>query len=1061
MDLSGSRRGDVFCREAGRRPVPAARLLALEAGRVSSLPPTGARGGGVDEPRPLAITAPVPDAPAQPPLPVDAVLPDLVTALAGAGRAVLQAPPGAGKTTRVPLALLEAGLTEGRIVMLEPRRLAARAAAERMAGTLGETVGGRVGYRMRGETRAGKGTRIEVVTEGILTRMLHADPGLEGVGAILFDEFHERSLNADLGLALALEVRAALREDLILLPMSATLDAAPVAALMDAAPVITAEGRAFDVEIVHLDAPRPKAARLEDGMAELIARALEESEGGVLAFLPGEAEIRRTAARLGAPPRDVDIRPLYGALPFADQRAAVAPPSAGRRKVVLATAIAETSLTIEGVTAVVDAGLARRARFDPRSGMSRLVTEKASRAEATQRAGRAGRLAPGRCYRLWTKGEEGAMPAFAPPEIEVADLAPLALDLALWGDPEGAFLPFLTPPPAGALAEARALLAGLGALDAGGRIADHGREIAALPLHPRLAHMLLRAGREAAPLAALLADRDPLRGAPVDAAHRLRALAGDRDVPGTPVPAALDRIRADAARLARLVPAAGEAGVGARGGAGPRLRPDGAGGRTRGDGATGGGARADGASADGASADGASADGASAGGASAGGANGDGASADGARGDGASAGGATGGGANADGAGRHGGGNDEGHGGGPASGRASGPASGDDAGGRPRREARFSGRGREGDAAGQRSARGQAERARAGGPDGDRGIGPGAQEVGRGVAAPLPFSSAEAAALAYPDRVGLRRPGDAPRWLLSGGKGATMDAHDPLAGQRLLVAIDLDGDAREARIRMALPFAEAELRAVHGDRIGWVELAEWSRRERRVVARRQERFGALVLDDRHWRDAPPDLLARAALDGVRDLGLPWSDAARRLQSRAERYRAELPPEGRGAMADLSDAALAAELEDWLLPFLPGCRTADDLRALDLVPALEARLGPAALRRLDAEMPAAFPTPLGRRLPIDYAGEAPAIAARVQEFFGVTEHPFIGPARRPLQITLLSPAGRPVQVTTDLPGFWAGSYAEVARDMRARYPKHPWPDDPTAADPTLRTKRRRG
>jgi HrpA-like RNA helicase len=1044
----------------------------------------------------------VPDAPAQPPLPVDAVLPDLVTALAGAGRAVLQAPPGAGKTTRVPLALLEAGLTEGRIVMLEPRRLAARAAAERMAGTLGETVGGRVGYRMRGETRAGKGTRIEVVTEGVLTRMLHADPGLEGVGAILFDEFHERSLNADLGLALALEVRAALREDLILLPMSATLDAAPVAALMDDAPVITAEGRAFDVEIVHLDAPRPKAARLEDGMAELIARALEESDGSVLAFLPGEAEIRRTAARLGAPPRDVDIRPLYGALPFADQRAAVAPPSAGRRKVVLATAIAETSLTIEGVTAVVDAGLARRARFDPRSGMSRLVTERASRAEATQRAGRAGRLAPGRCYRLWTKGEEGAMPAFAPPEIEVADLAPLALDLALWGDPEGAFLPFLTPPPAGALAEARALLAGLGALDAGGRIADHGREIAALPLHPRLAHMLLHAGREAAPLAALLADRDPLRGAPVDAAHRLRALVGDRDVPGTPVPAALDRIRAEAARLARLVPAAGEAGSGARGGAGPRPRPDGAGGRTRGDGATGSGARADGtraggasaggangggasaggatgggatgggASAGGASAGGASAGGATGGGASAGGATGDGASAGGATGDGASAGGATGGrasaggarggAASADGAGRRGGGgNDEGHGGGPASGRASGPASGDDAGGRPRREARFSGRGREGDAAGQRSARGQAERARAGGPDGDRGIGSGAQEVAQRAAAPLPFSPAEAAALAYPDRVGLRRPGEAPRWLLSGGKGATMDADDPLAGQRLLVAIDLDGDAREARIRMALPLAEAELRAVHGDRIGWVELAEWSRRERRVVARRQERFGALVLDDRHWRDAPPDLLARAALDGVRDLGLPWSDAARRLQSRTERYRAELPPEGRDAMADLSDAALAAELEDWLLPFLPGCRTADDLRALDLVPALEARLGPAALRRLDVEMPAAFPTPLGRRLPIDYAGEAPAIAARVQEFFGVTEHPFIGPARRPLQITLLSPAGRPVQVTTDLPGFWAGSYAEVARDMRARYPKHPWPDDPTAADPTLRTKRRRG
>ena len=806
-------------------------------------------------------------------LPIDAVLPDLMAALARDGQAVLQAPPGAGKTTRVPLALLDAGLTEGRIVMLEPRRLAARAAAERMAETLDEAVGATVGYRIRGAAKTGRDTRIEVVTEGILTRMLQSDPGLDGVGAVIFDEFHERSLNADLGLALALEVRSALRPDLLLLPMSATLDAGPVAALMGDAPVITAEGRAYPVDVVHLEAPRSKTARLETAMADLIGRALDETGGSLLAFLPGEGEIRRTAAALGNC-AEAEIRPLYGALPFAEQRAAVAPAPPGRRKVVLATAIAETSLTIEGITAVVDGGLARRARFDPRSGMARLVTERVSRAEATQRTGRAGRLGPGRCYRLWTKGEEGALPEFPPAEIEVADLAPLALELALWGDPDGAALSFLTPPSAAALAEARALLADLGGLGLDGRITEHGRALARLPTHPRLGHMLLRAGKSAAPLAALLAERDPLRGAPTDLSHRLRALEGAKDHPGEANGAALKRLREEARRLARHAPKA------------------------------------------------------------------------------------------------------------------------------------------------------------------------------------PPLSPAEAAALAYPDRIALRRPGDAPRWLLSGGKGAVMDAGDPLAGQRLLVATDLDGDSREARIRLALPLSEAELRGLYAERIGWVEVAEWSSRERRVIARRQERFGALVLDDRIWREAPPDALAAAALDGVRELGLPWSDAARRLQARALAYRAE-----GGAISDLSGTALLASAQTWLLPFLTGIRTADDVSKLDLLPALQTLVGHEAMMRLDAEMPGAFRTPLGRTLPIDYSGEVPAISARVQEFFGTTRHPTVGPQRRPLQITLLSPGGRPVQVTSDLPGFWAGSYADVAKDMRARYPKHPWPDDPTAADPTLRAKRR--
>ncbi|SNS21548.1 ATP-dependent helicase HrpB [Tropicimonas sediminicola] len=807
------------------------------------------------------------------PLPIDAVLPELVEALKRAGHAVLQAPPGAGKTTRVPLALLEAGLTEGRILMLEPRRLAARAAAERLAEQLGEAPGATVGFRMRGETRVGPRTRIEVVTEGILTRMLQADPELSGVGAVLFDEFHERSLNADLGLALCLEIREALRDDLILLPMSATLDAAPVAELMGGAPVVTAEGRAFPVEIRHLERPLDKRARLEQAVAEQVLEALGQTGGSLLVFLPGEGEIRRTEAQL-APrlPEGVALHPLFGAMPFKAQRAAVAPARDGR-KVVLATSIAETSLTIEGITCVVDAGRARRARFDPGSGMSRLVTERVTRAEATQRAGRAGRLAPGTCYRLWTKGEEGGLAAFPPAEIEAADLTGLALELALWGSTS---LPFLTPPPEGALAEAQALLAGLGALDAAGRITEHGRAMAALPLHPRLAHMLLRAGRTAAPLAAVLAERDPLRGAPCDLSLRLAALREPRSAPVPPDRGALERIRTEAARLSRLA------------------------------------------------------------------------------------------------------------------------------------------------------------------PDTDAGVSP-----------------AEAAALAYPDRIGLRRPGDAPRWLLSGGKGAVMNEADPLAGQRLIVATDLDGDAREARVRLALPITESELRGLYGDQIGWVDVAEWSKRERRVVARQQERFGALVLADRIWRDAPAEALAQAALEGVRQLGLPWSDAARRLQARALLYRAE-----GGEIADLSEEALLDEAEDWLLPFLGTARSADQIRGLDLTEPLRARIGWDAMQRLDREMPGAFTTPLGRKVPIDYAGEAPEIALRVQEMFGQTIHPTVGPRRLPLRVTLLSPAGRPVQTTMDLPGFWASSYADVRKDMRARYPRHPWPEDPTEADPTLRAKRRK-
>ncbi len=814
------------------------------------------------------------------PLPIDAALPDLIAALRTHGRAVLQAPPGAGKTTRVPLAMLDSGLIEGRIVMLEPRRLATRASAERMAETLGEKPGQTVGYRMRGEAKVSNATRIEVVTEGILTRMLQSEPDLPGVGAVIFDEFHERSLTGDLGLAMCLDVSGALRDDLMLLVMSATLDAGPVGALMDA-PVITSQGRSYPVETRWLDRPLGAQADRGRALADLVVRAEAETRaigGGLLVFLPGEGEIRRAEAALSRRlPPDCTLRPLYGAMPFAAQRAAIAPLAQGR-KVVLATSIAETSLTIEDIRVVVDAGQARRARFDPGSGMSRLITERVTRAEATQRQGRAGRVAAGVCYRLWTRGEEGALAAFPPAGIEAADLTGLALELALWGAaPDD--LAFLTPPPAPAMAGARALLRLLGALDEKGRITTHGRALAALPLHPRLGHMVQVAGPQAAPLAALVSERDPLRGAPVDLSLRLEALRDPRGFARTrPYEinrATLERIRAESRRLRRA-----------------------------------------------------------------------------------------------------------------------------------------------------------------------------AKTVDNDA-----MSAAAMAALAWPDRIAQRRKGDAPRYVMSGGKGAVLAADDPLAGAPFLVALDLDGNPREARIRLAARIGLSEIRALFADDIAWHDTCAWSRREGRVVARRQQRLGALVLEDRIWTDAPDEELARAMLDGVRDLGLRLSGGAARLAARVELVRAT------GAdLPDFSPAGLMATAEDWLLPMLTGVRSAADWKRFDLLPALKL-----ALRRDQAQLverlaPAHFTTPLGRRVPIEYGDEGPEIALRLQELFGVTTHPTS--AGVALKITLLSPARRPVQVTRDLPGFWAGSYGDVRKDMRAQYPKHPWPEDPTQAEATLRAKPRK-
>ena len=815
-------------------------------------------------------------------LPIDAVLPQVLDCLTQSGRVVLQAPPGAGKTTRTPLAILESGQCPGKILMLEPRRLAARAAAERMADTLGEKLGETVGYRIRGQSKIGPNTRIEVLTEGILTRMIQADPELPGVGAILFDEFHERSLAADLGLALAWELRETLREDLWLVVMSATLDAAPVAALLDDAPIVTSAGRSFPVELTYLPRPAPKDLPFEAQARSLILQAVADTEGGILVFLPGEAEIRRTKAALQDHlPKNCVLRPLLGNLPFAEQQLAIRPEARKNlRKIVLATAIAETSLTIQDVRVVVDCGRARRARYDPEKGLQRLVTERVSKAEATQRAGRAGRVAAGRCYRMWARAEEGAMPAFAPPEIAISDLAPLALELAQWGSgPED--LAFLTPPAPGPWAQAKALLGQLGALS-DGRLTPHGAALAKLPLHPRLAQMLLQAGPRAAPLAALLSDRDILSTQNCDLTPALTALTrptGNKEQAG-PIRdhSALDRIKQEAKRLSRLAPK-------------------------------------------------------------------------------------------------------------------------------------------------------------------------GTREIA--------LSPAQCLALAYPERVAQRRPGPQPRYIMAGGKGAVLARDDSLANARYLVISDLGNPhfstGLDPKIRRALALGEAELREVFADQITWETLCHWSKRHRRVIANRSEMLGALSLTQEVWRDAPSEALAAAMVEGVQQMGLRLPKAARLLQARV----AAAPP---GQFPDLSDTALLEAAPEWLAPYLTGLTTEQDWKAFDPLPALEAYIGWAALRQLEKIAPAHFTTPLGRKITIDYSGDSPAIELRIQEIFGQTRHPMIGD--HPLKVTLLSPAHRPIQVTTDIPGFWTGSYADVRKDMRAQYPKHPWPEDPTQADPTLRAKPRK-
>jgi ATP-dependent RNA helicase HrpB len=855
-------------------------------------------------------------------LPIDAVLPALREALARSPSAVLQAPPGAGKSTVVPLALLDepwAAAAGKRILMLEPRRLAARAVAQRMAQTLGEPVGRTVGYRMRMDTRVSRDTRIEVVTEGVLTRMLQNDPALEGVAAVIFDEFHERSLQADLGLALVLDARENLAPELKVLVMSATLDGVAVARLLGDAPVITSEGRMFPVEsrfaakgaplLPGPPGPGASADTPEKITAQLVMRALREETGDILVFLPGAREIRRVQSLLESA-EGARVFPLFGELSPEDQDAALTPSARGARKVVLATNIAETSLTIQGVRVVIDSGLVRRSMFDPSTGMSRLETQRISRASADQRQGRAGRTEPGVCYRAWSEGAHRSLAPFTPPEIMEADLIPLALDLANWGARDASALRWLDVPPASMLASARDVLQRLGALESDGRITAHGREMASIGVHPRFAHMLLRArsmGRLAlaADLAALLAERDLLRGAgsvrDADIRTRIEVLR-QTDGPGSPPGVdrfGLQRARRSARDLLRQVEGSNSSGR-------------------------------------------------------------------------------------------------------------------------------------------------------------DRESGYGGEDAGVVLA------------FAYPDRIGRRRPGADGRYTLTNGRGAYFAEPQGLAKSELIVAVDLDDRERDARILLAAPLTRSDIEEHFPERLRRVESVEWSSREQAVVARRAVQLDSIVLEEKPLPEIPADAARAAMLTGVRELGmdaLPWTRDARDLQARIEfarKLHGSDRSEGNAGSSwpAVSDADLAATVETWLAPWLDGVTRKEHLARIPLIDVLRSLLTWDQQRELDDVAPTHLQVPSGSQIRIDYLDQsAPAISVRLQEVFGLDTTPRIGNGRIPVTFKLLSPAQRPVQVTRDLASFWRGSYADVRKDMRGRYPKHYWPENPLEAQPTRGVRRK--
>jgi ATP-dependent helicase HrpB len=820
-------------------------------------------------------------------LPVEAVLDELRDALAESTSVVLQAPPGAGKTTVVPLRLMNEPWLEGRrIVMLEPRRLAARMAAERMARVSGEKVGRSVGYRIRNEVRVSGATRIEVVTEGILTRMLQSDPSLEGVGLLIFDEFHERSLHADLGLALALQAREVFRPDLRILVMSATLAADAVAGLLGDARVVTSEGRSYPVETYYLDSP--VTGRIEPVMASTIRRRLNEQRGDILAFLPGAGEIGRTAEMLReSVPEGVDVLPLHASIPASQQDMAVAPSVAGRRKVVLSTSIAETSLTIEGIMTVVDGGLMRIPGYAPETGMTRLRTVPVSKAAADQRRGRAGRLGPGHCYRLWTHFADQHLAEHTPPEIIDADLAPVVLELAAWGVHDPSELRWLDAPPAEAISEARGLLQSLDALDDRGRITEVGQRMLTLGLHPRLAHMLIEGERMghaglACDVAALLQERDVLdarSAADADLRLRLDAMAGAAGIPVHR--AALERCRSEAARLR--------------------------------------------------------------------------------------------------------------------------------------------------------------------------------QRLGAGRESSDVATAGVVVALAYPDRLGRSAGGGV--YQLANGRRARLGATQPLESAPFLAVAELGGGGRVPTIFQAAPVNEDDLRRLFGDRIEIQDQVAWDADRQTVIARRVERLGGMILKEGPLADPPADLVHEALLHALKTEGLRLlrpDDAFDRARNRILFMRGlEGDP-----WPDVTEERLLETAEEWLGPFLAGVRSGADLQRLEPGVALEAFLGRDLMRRLSDEAPSHFRVPSGSNIAIDYYDpSAPVLAVRLQEVFGLEETPRIARGRVALIVHLLSPAMRPIQVTRDLAGFWRTSYFDVRKDMRGRYPKHQWPENPLEAVPTARTVKR--
>ncbi len=841
-------------------------------------------------------------------LPIHEILPELRAQLAEREAVVLSAPTGSGKTTVVPLALLAEPWLAGRtILLLEPRRLAARLAASFMAGILGEEVGRTVGYRVRFEAKVSPATRVEVITEGVLTRRLQDDPGLAGVGLVIFDEFHERSLQADMALALCLDVMSALRDDLRLLVMSATLDTGAVSRLLNKAPVVMGSGRTYPVGLEYgrggqMIQPREIAKEV----TAAIHRGLAEQPGDILAFLPGAGEIRYTQTLLRAllPPAQVVIHPLYGEMSLAAQTAAVQPDREGKRRIILATSIAETSVTIEGIHTVVDSGWKRSPQFDPNSGLSRLTTQRISHASATQRAGRAGRLGPGHCYRLWSLGEDYGLKPFDPPEILSADLSQLVLELARWGVHGPEELRWLDFPPAGHFAQAQSLLRALGALDQQGRITPLGRKMAELPTHPRLGHMLLAAADHGASelacdLAALLSERDILKGwdRSADIEDRLHALAAFRSH-GPATARSLDadtdvcrRVTRTSRQLWNLLP-------------------------------------------------------------------------------------------------------------------------------KPVRN-----------------------------KDSKTSV--------------LEASAGELLALAFPDRIAQRRGEGRGQYKLSSGRGALLPAHDRLAAHEYLAVAELDAGRIEGRIFLAAPLAKDVLLALFAPRLQREESVYWEEESGSVKALRLLRLDALILEELPLTKPAAGAVLAALLSAIRSLGLaalPWSDKARELQARLESMRLWQPEAG---WADVSDACLLHSLEQWLAPYLSGMRSAEQLKRLDLFSILWAMLDWQQQNRLEREAPTHLTVPSGSHVRLRYApGEPPVLAVRLQEMFGLADTPKICNNRVPVLLHLLSPARRPVQITQDLQGFWEGAYHEVKKELRGRYPKHHWPDDPWLAQPTRRVKSRK-